>query len=325
VLSVLIVNWNTRDLLRACLLSLRAHPSQNEPIEVVVVDNASSDGSAQMVRDEFPEVLLVASETNTGYAKGNNLAFERATGDKLLTLNPDTELLAGTLDGALEALARQPNAGAVAVRLVGTDGKTQSSVRGFPTALGILGDVLKIRRGPFGAYRLARFDYEKEGPAPQPMGTFLLFRREALAAIGDPRAPFDEGFPIFFNEVDLLERLATAGWPAYYTPAVSLLHHGGESTKQVRKAMIWESHRSLVRYLRKHRGTGLGALALPLVAAAIYGAAFIRARGVHAGFQPPSSFSRGEDVEESDKLGREENGEGPGVGTPDSSSDGLGN
>ena len=287
MLSVLIVNWNTRDLLRACLASLRAHPPAGEH-ETIVVDNASADGSAEMVREEFPEVVLVASAVNTGYARGNNLAFAAAQGEALLTLNPDTEMLAGTLDGALGALRENPGAGAVSLRLVGTDGRTQSSVRGFPTFLGILGDVLKIRKGAFDAYRLARFDYGKEGAAPQPMGTFLLFRREALAAVGDPREPFDEGFPIFFNEVDLLKRLDDAGWPCVYSPRASLLHHGGESTKQARKAMIWESHRSLVRYFRKHRGTGLGALALPFVAAAVYLAAFVRAKGVYEGFRAPA-------------------------------------
>ena len=281
MLSVLIVNWNTRDLLRACLRSLREHPASVET-ETIVVDNASSDGSAEMVRAEFPEAILVASSVNTGYARGNNLAFERARGDRLLTLNPDTEVLEGTLDRALDALARHPHAGAVSVRLVGTDGETQRSVRGFPTIANVSGDVLGIGD----AYRLTRFDYEEEGPAPQPMGTFLLFRREALEAIGDPKRPFDEGFPIFFNEVDLLKRLEERGWPAVYTPAASLLHHGGESTRQVRKAMIWESHRSLVRYLRKHPGTGFGRLALPLVSLAVYGAALVRAKGVHEGFRP---------------------------------------
>lgn len=286
MLSVLIVNWNTRDLLRACLASLRRFPPTAETVEVIVVDNASADGSAEMVREEFPEAILVASPTNTGYARGNNLAFARAQGDRLLTLNPDTEVQSGTLDGALAALDEHPHVGAVSVRLFGPDGRTQRSVRGFPTLLGILGDLLKLRSGPFDAYRLARFDYDREGPAPQPMGTFLLFRRAALEAVGDPKAPFDESFPIFFNEVDLLERLAKAGWPAWYTPRVSLIHHGGESTKQLRKPMIWESHRSLVRYFRKHRGTGLGILALPFVAAAIYAAALVRTRGVYAGFRP---------------------------------------
>lgn len=281
MLSVLIVNWNTRDLLRACLRSLRAFPSRLEPMEIVVVDNASTDGSAEMVRTEFPEAILIANPKNAGYARGNNLAFERATGELLLTLNPDTETREGTLDGAIDALRRHSEAGAVAVRLVGTDGETQRSVRGFPTLLNIAGDVLKVGRG----YRLPDFDYDMEGPAPQPMGTFLLFRREALE---DPLRPFDESFPIFFNEVDLLKRLHDRGWATIYTPRASLLHHGGESTKQVRKAMIWESHRSLVRYLRKHSGTGLRALALPLLAFAVYLAAFVRARGVHEGFRLPA-------------------------------------
>jgi GT2 family glycosyltransferase len=118
------------------------------------------------------------------------------------------------------------------------------------------------------------------------MGTVLLFRREALAAVGDPKHPFDEAFPIFFNEVDLLKRLSDAGWPCLYTPRARILHHGGESTKLVRKSIIWESHRSLVRYLRKHGATGTRGLGLTLLLPIIYGAAFVRAKGYDAGFRP---------------------------------------
>lgn len=288
MLSILVVNWNTRDLLRACLRSIEAHPPR-EPYEVVVVDNASSDDSAGMVRSEFPGAILVASPKNTGYAAGNNLAFAAAQGDFLLTLNPDTEFVDDSLDRALAVLRAHPKMGCLGIRQVGVDGVTQRSVRGFPTVIGIVGDVTGLGArlgGALDSYRLSRFDYDREQPAPQPMGTFLLFRREALETIGDPRHPFDEGFPIFFNEVDLLYRLYRAGWGCLYTPSAQILHHGGESTKQVRKNMIWESHRSLVRYMRKHHGTGLGRVGLPLLAAPIYAAAFIRARGYHAGFRP---------------------------------------
>jgi GT2 family glycosyltransferase len=284
MLSVLIVNWNTHRFLKSCLSSLSRFPSR-EPTEVVVVDNASSDGSAGMVADEFPQVRLVASPSNTGYAKGNNLAFEQAGGDWLLTLNPDTEVVEGTLDEAIRVLVENPKAGCVGVRQIGPDGSVQKSVRGFPTFLGILGDVLKIRTGQFDSYRLSRFDYGVQQEAPQPMGTFLLFRRAALAGVGDPKHPFDEDFPIFFNEVDLLLRLRKAGWTTLYTPNAQILHHGGESTKLVRKSMIWESHRSLVRFLRKHGGTGPQRLGLFLLAPIIYVAAFIRAKGYHAGFE----------------------------------------
>jgi N-acetylglucosaminyl-diphospho-decaprenol L-rhamnosyltransferase len=284
MLSVLIVNWNTRELLRACLESLRRHPGAM-PMESIVVDNASSDGSADMVRSDFPEVRLIASPVNTGYAVGNNLAFEAAIGDFLLALNPDTEILPDTLDQAVNALERHPNAGCLGIRQIAPDGQTQKSVRGFPTLVGILGDILKIRSGTFDSYRMAGFDYGEEQEAPQPMGTFLMFRRRALSAVGDPARPFDEGFPIFFNEVDLLLRLKKAGWPAFYSPTPTVLHHGGESTKQVRKSMIWESHRSLVRFLRKHGGTANAKIGLFFLAPVIYLAAFVRAKGYHAGFR----------------------------------------
>ncbi len=288
MLSILIVNWNTRNLLESCLKSIAIHAPDVEH-EIILVDNASSDGSADMVRERFPNVKLIASVQNTGYAGGNNLAFGAAQGEVLLTLNPDTEFQDDSLNKALEILASHSQVGCLGIRQVGLDGRTQSSVRGFPTILGILGDVTGLgKRFPgsrLDSYRLAAFDYEKEGLAPQPMGTFLMFRRVALESVGDVHAPFDEGFPIFFNEVDLLFRLKQKGWDCLYSPVPHILHHGGESTRQVRKSMIWESHRSLVRYLRKHQGTGIGHLGLPFLAAIIYFAAFIRAKGYDAGFR----------------------------------------
>jgi GT2 family glycosyltransferase len=282
LLSILIVNWNTRELLRACLTSIASHlPS--EPVEVIVVDNNSTDGSAQMVQESFPNMRLIASRTNTGYAAGNNLAFGQAQGDWLLTLNPDTEFQDDALERALAVIQSHPDVGALGIKQIGVDGQVQSSVRGFPSVRGILGDLLHLSQ--WDSYRLRRFDYDKEQLAPQPMGTFLLFRRAALAAIGDPSKPFDEGFPIFFNEVDLLYRLDQKGWKTLYTPHASILHHGGESTRQVRKSMIWESHKSLVRFFYKHYGTGLARLGLPLLAVISYTAAFIRAKGYHAGFR----------------------------------------
>jgi N-acetylglucosaminyl-diphospho-decaprenol L-rhamnosyltransferase len=274
-------------LLKSCLRSIELHPPSG-PYEVIVVDNASRDGSADAVRKEFVNVLLVASDQNTGYARGNNLAFERASGEFLLTLNPDTEFTDDSLDRTLAAF-ENPHVGAIGIRQMGLDGRVQSSVRGFPTVRGILGDITHVGArlgGMLDSYRLSRFDYDLEQVAPQPMGTFLMFRREALSAIGDPKRPFDESFPIFFNEVDLLYRLKLAGWDCLYLPSAQILHHGGESTKQTRKSMIWESHRSLVRYFRKHHGTGFSRVGLPFLAAGIWVAAYVRARGYDAGFRP---------------------------------------
>ncbi|MBX3096343.1 MAG: glycosyltransferase family 2 protein, partial [Fimbriimonadaceae bacterium] len=269
LLSVLIVNWNTRDHLERCLASLFRNPSVF-PTEIIVVDNASNDGSAEMVQSQFPFVTLISPGNNTGYAAGNNLAFAVAEGEYLLTLNPDTELTSGALDAALGCLIAKKNAGVVGARLILPDGSVQRSVRGFPSLLGVFGALsgLDWMGGPLASYSLPEFNYERAGPAPQPMGTFLLFRRNALEEIGDSRKPFDEAFPIFFNEVDLLKRLADRGWKSWYEPRAVVHHHHGASTKQVKASMIWESHRSLVRYFRKHLH-GTGRAVLPFLALVI--------------------------------------------------------
>jgi N-acetylglucosaminyl-diphospho-decaprenol L-rhamnosyltransferase len=288
VVSIVIVNWNTRELLRACLTSVRAFLAGMD-LEVIVVDNASTDASADLVKAEFPEVHLVEPGRNLGYAAGNNAGFAVATGDMILTLNPDTEFLDGSLSHAVEIMQADPKAGALGAKQIGVNGQIQRSVRGFPSVIGILGDVSGLgRRFPrsrLDSYRLSGFDYEAQQCAPQPMGTFLLFRRSALANLGDPKAPFDASFPIFFNEVDLLLRLSRAGWHCLYAPDVHIKHHGGEGTKQVRKSMIWESHRSLVRFLWKHRSGPFAAFGIAPVSVLVYAAAFVRARGYDSGFR----------------------------------------
>jgi GT2 family glycosyltransferase len=288
MLSVLIVHWNTAELLRRCLSSIfRFHADL--AMEVIVVDNASEDGAPDMVLREFPQVKLVEPGQNTGYAAGNNLAFSQAKGEALLALNPDTEFTSPTLEQAIAVLESEPRRGCVAVQLVDPEGHGQRSVRGFPSWIGILGDVTGLaKRFPssiWDSYRRYGFDYAISGPAPQPMGSFLMFKREALADLGDPYHPFDEDFPIFFNDVDLLKRLADKNWQTWYEASLSIVHYGGMSTRQVRKSMIWESHRSLIRYARKHMLGHGGFLVFPFAAVAIWLAAAIRARGFDAGFR----------------------------------------
>lgn len=282
------MNWNTRALLRACLDSIQRLPNVLE-LQVTVVDNASTDGSAAMVKEEFPEIQIVEPGRNLGYAAGNNAGFAVSVGEFILTLNPDTEFIDDSLMHALEIMEANPKAGALGAKQISVNGEIQRSVRGFPSIIGILGDVTglghRFPRSKLDSYRLSAFDYEVQQVAPQPMGTFLLFRRTALAEIGDPRAPFDPAFPIFFNEVDVLLRLSKRGWHCLYAPDVHIKHHGGEGTKQVRKSMIWESHRSLVRFLRKHRSGPLAALGLAPLSVLIYAAAFMRARGYDSGFR----------------------------------------
>lgn len=249
-----------------------------------MVDNNSKDNSVELIEKMFPNVILLKENANHGYAKGNNLGISRATGEYVLTLNSDTVLPPTVLQSAINKLESMPQYGCLAVKLIGNDGKPQRSVRGFPTPLGIFGDITGLGKilASFDTYRLTRFDYEVSQDAPQPMGTFLLFRGSILR---DITGPFDEQFPIFFNEVDLLKQVQDKGWRCWYEASLSIKHYGGESTKQVKKSMVWESHRSLIRYFSKNL-RGMARISLPFLSLAIWLGALVRARGFHEGFRP---------------------------------------
>jgi GT2 family glycosyltransferase len=278
-LSVVIVNWRTRELLVACLQSLRAALGDRVAAgvaEVIVVDNASGDGSAEAVQERFPAVRLMANAENRGYAAGNNQGIAAASGENIMLLNPDTEAPRAAV-ARLEACLRDcPRAGAVAPMLVCPDGRPQASLRGFPTPLALFGAVTGLARlapagSPLSAYQ------PRELPAAatvvdQPMTSCLLLRGEALRKVG----VFDETFPIFFNDVDLCWRLRQAGWEIWFLPEARVVHHGGASTRQVRLAMLWASHRGLHRYYQKHYRGRLLAPLYGLTVAAIYAGAVAR-------------------------------------------------
>lgn len=253
-LSIVFVNWNTRDLLLDALASVL----QDLPpggYEVIVVDNASRDGSARAVREHYPQVKLIENERNEGYAAGNNQGFQVSRGEYVLLLNPDVVLPEGALSRAVSIMDQEPDIGILAARLVYPDGRVQHSVRGFPTPLSVLCEVTGLARlfpknRTIAAYRMPWFDYSQRSDVEQPMGTFLMTRRSVWDTIG----LFDEQFPIFFNEVDWCRRARDAGFRIVYDPSVTVVHYGGASTKLVAPAMAWESRRGLLRYLRKYYG-----------------------------------------------------------------------
>ncbi|MCS6862868.1 MAG: glycosyltransferase family 2 protein [Abditibacteriales bacterium] len=268
MLSIIIVNWNTCDLLRACLRSLRAACAAVAH-EVIVVDNASTDGSAAMVAAEFPEVRLIVNAENVGYARGNNQGLERAQGEWLWLLNPDTEVLPNTVGTLLRFMQAHPDCGALGCKLLNppletpgysplaTDHRArtahQHSCRTFPTPDVIIIEALGLsrlfpRHRWFGKYRMTWWDYNDVREVEQPMASSLLLRREVVEQVGG----MDEAFPIFFNDVDLCYRIKQAGWKIYFTPDAQVIHHGGASTRQVKPQMIRESHQSLLRFYEKH-------------------------------------------------------------------------
>lgn len=259
VLSVLIVNWNTRDYLRACLSSLETACAGLE-YEIIVVDNASHDDSSEMVRTHFTTVRLIASAENIGFAKGNNLAYQHARGEWIWLLNPDTEVLRQVPQKMLAFLEESTRRGAVASALI--DMKTrcpQQSCRTFPSpaalwieASGLAKKYPRSRR--FGFYRMGWWRYHDARIVEQPMASSFMIRREAIEEIYEAETGglFDEKFPIFFNDVDLCWRLWQRKWEIWYLPDAGVLHHGGASTSQVKPAMIAESHRSLNAFYEKH-------------------------------------------------------------------------
>lgn len=251
-LSICIVNWNTRNHLRDCLASIDAHPA-GAPYEIIVVDNASEDGSAEMVREQFPQVKLIANRENAGYAAGNNQALSIAQGKFLLLLNPDTEIQENTLNEAIAFFGSHPEAGAIGALQRFPNGDIQPSVRSFPYPLPLFFEIVGMSRlfprCPLLAhYRMGAFGYDRVQEVDQPMGTFLMVRRETVSQVG----LLDEDFPLFFNDVDWCYRIKQAGWKIYFVPEVMILHHGGASTSQVRRTAIRESHRALERFYRKH-------------------------------------------------------------------------
>ena len=276
-LSIIIVNWNTRELLRACLQLLREAPPAGLQTEILVVDNASADDSAAMVRAEFPEARLFANTENLNYAGGNNQGLREAAGTFQLLLNPDTEVPAGALEALVQFLREHPRAGAVSPALVYPDGRLQESVRGFPSPRALVGELTGLARllpgSPWAGYRVKRLPEDRPSSVDQPMASAFLIRKEALDQVG----LFDEQFSLFFNDVDLCYRLKRAGWEIYYDPSVRIIHVGGASTRQVRPEAIRRSHEGLRRFYAKHYRDQLSSPAYALIQAAIRAGGWIRA------------------------------------------------
>jgi len=260
-LSVLVVSWNTRDLLRDCLRSILA-AVEGTRAEVIVVDNASGDGSAAMVRREFgaePRLRLMANDRNELFARGNNQAYALSRGEILLVLNPDVVLDRAPLRGMIDHLRRNPRAGIVSCDLVGRDGASQSLHRSFPTLpivfsrwtrLGRLVDRVVLLGLNDRRYHLNTRRRSGTAVVDQAAAACLLIRRSTVERIG---GLFDARFPLFFNDVDLSRRVWDAGLEVHVLYDLSVRHVGGASIRQLPKAgRELERYESLARYYDLH-------------------------------------------------------------------------
>jgi GT2 family glycosyltransferase len=256
-LSIIVVTWNVKDLLRECLLSLVGGNHAPLSTEIIVVDCASTDSSVNMVRDEFPQVLLIASDKNLGYARGNNTGAEAAQGRYLLLLNPDTVVSPKTLPRLVGFMETTTSAAAVGPQLLWPDGSIQSSRRRFPTRGSLFWESTLLGQW----FPNNRYDrrYHLLDRSPDHLqqvdwvvGAAILIRREAWRQVG----VIDETFFMYFEETDWCHRCADAGWEIYYLPEAQVIHHEGKSSEQVIADRTIRFQRSKLRYTQKYFGTG---------------------------------------------------------------------
>lgn len=251
-LSIVIVNWNVRDLLERCLASLRENV-RDLTFEVVVVDNASRDGSVEMVRERFPEVRVIANADNAGFCRGNNQGIEVTTGDYVCLLNPDTEVHPGAMERLVRYLHDHPDAGLVGPMLLTPAGDPTPTGSRFPTFRREL--MLSIgwhlpSRQAFDRETHGREDFTVEAEVDVVCGACLMTRRRVLEQIGG----LDESLFMFFDEVDFSLRAHRAGWRAAYVPDARVLHVWMGSVKQARRASVRRLYRARYVFFRKHHG-----------------------------------------------------------------------
>lgn len=264
MLFVLIVNWNVRERLRACLQSLRAHPSTRLAQRVIVVDNASSDGSAAMVRAEFPEVHLIANTTNRGFTGGNNDGLRfietlslrgEAQPRYVLLLNPDTEVMPGALDALLDCAEAHPRVAVIGPQLRYPDGRIQSSRRRFPTLLTAIFESTPLQphapRAILERYYARDLPDDRTAEVDWVVGAAMLVRWEAIRSVGFLD---EQHFFMYSEEVDWCRRFKQASWRVLYCPNAQIMHHEAQSSEQVVAQRLVHFNTSKVRYFAKHHG-----------------------------------------------------------------------
>jgi N-acetylglucosaminyl-diphospho-decaprenol L-rhamnosyltransferase len=251
-LSIVILNWNVRDLLERCLASLR---SERYVLEIIVVDNASHDGSLAMLRDEYPQVEVIANAVNRGFTGGNNQGIEAACGRYVMVLNPDTEVLGDALDRLVGYLDGHPDVGAIGPQLLNPDRSVQSSRRRFPTLVTAFFESTWLQ-GLAPRRTLARYymDDVPVSPAHEVdwlSGACTVFRRAVLDGVGLYDA---QTFYMYSEELDLCRRIKAAGWKIVYLPEAQVVHYVGKSSDQAVAARHIYFQTSKVRYVRKWHG-----------------------------------------------------------------------
>lgn len=269
-ISVVIVNWNTIGLLRDVLASTYANLGAITA-QVIVVDNASSDGSADMVAAEFPQTVLIRNADNRGFAAANNQGFEIATGRHILLLNSDTIVLGDVLTASVRYLDSHPKVGAMGCRVLNLDRTMQRTCSMWPSHLNLIlqtSGLWKLKRPRalvpfFGRYQMMDWQRDSERPVESISGCYLMLRREVLEEVG----PLDEDFFFFGEETDWCRRISDAGWQLMFAPVGEIVHYGSASARKLNHKRDLMLTDATVRLHRKHGGALAGAGAWAIILA----------------------------------------------------------
>ncbi|MFN2544844.1 MAG: glycosyltransferase family 2 protein [Actinomycetota bacterium] len=266
-LGVVIVNYNAGEHLLRCVESLVTHAGEAE-VEVVVVDNASRDGSIERIREAHPSVTLIQNQDNRGFASAANQGIRAAVAPYLFVLNPDAEISAGTLSRLIKLAGDRPRAAAIGPLVRDSDGSLYPSARKVPTIAEAVGHAFLHPFDPDNrfsrAYTMADWDRQSELEVSWVSGSCVLLRRAALEEVG----LFDEGYFMYAEDADLCTRLRRAGWAVLFTPELEVTHERGVSTGNS-KRMIRVHSESIYRYFEKHHAAGWKRVLLPFARVAL--------------------------------------------------------
>ena len=251
-ISAIVIVFNGREFLPDCLRTL-SDDLRFTSHELILVDNGSTDGSIEYVRQHYPQATLVENGANLGFARAVNIGLKMAGGEYLYVLNQDLRFREGATRALLDRLKREPELGMIGPGYVYFDGRPHRSARALPSYRhvfyrALLLDRLFPRHREFSDWRLGWFDHREERYVGQPMGAVMLIPRAAVEKVG----PMDEAFPILFNDVDYCRRLKEAGYRLLYYPEAVVEHHVGASTSRYPYRMKVISHFSMYRYLKKY-------------------------------------------------------------------------
>lgn len=252
--SIIIVNWNTRAYLQQCLASIRSNRAPCV-IEIIVVDNDSSDGSTEMVASLYPEVVLIRAGENLGFARANNLAFEHARGSLFALVNSDALVHPGCIEILADYLDAHADAGLVGPRVVGRDGRLQRTCRRLPTLWNTACRATAIDRllphvRTFSGYELPDEDHERLAEVEVLSGCFCVARRSTVEQVGG----LDGRFFFYGEDIDWCKRIGDAGWRRVFVPGATATHFGGGGTSQRPLRFSVEILRATLQYWRKHHG-----------------------------------------------------------------------